>query len=434
MSRFAFSMFCSFNPPQDNNSNEAADRTAVIGLTPMDFLTFNRELWNRGKPESNKNENKVEGSDLDKINEEIDVEMERDDVEMKDDDAAKQRDKKDEGSEHESEDESEDEAQGSDSDAEESDVNGLLLKSVTGKNVKETVITSEMTTSITKLMKKTGHHQVKAVKEAKFGGKDRADIAIGNVKTGAVLGLVEIGIETNANKKTMQKSEALDKQFYEKIGQACSYIDQIRNNNDTVTYTHGKSQTKKGRPAKRNKKWTWKDPVLLAVVNLCRLTNDEKSSATPGDQTASSKMNESGKERKSVEDKETESGNETGHTDIAGGRLAIFVCERKENSKDWRLALLYRREQLDSCKEFSRVFGYYMNALAFMSTSDKEKLLNLNSRPWEYLGPNTTKVLTSFKTVSTPESQQMPVHRRLSVLKHLTNVVHHVGPRRKGTS
>jgi len=44
--------------------------------------------------------------------------------------------------------------------------------------------------------------------------------------------MVKVGIVTNANQETMQKSEALDRLFYEKIGQA---IDQIRNNNDTVT-------------------------------------------------------------------------------------------------------------------------------------------------------------------------------------------------------
>jgi len=44
MSRFTFSMFGSFNAPQDNNPDKAAYRIALIGMEPMDFLTFNQKL------------------------------------------------------------------------------------------------------------------------------------------------------------------------------------------------------------------------------------------------------------------------------------------------------------------------------------------------------------------------------------------------------
>jgi len=38
-SRFTFSAFCGFNPPQDDESNEGDSRTAVIGLEPKNFLS-----------------------------------------------------------------------------------------------------------------------------------------------------------------------------------------------------------------------------------------------------------------------------------------------------------------------------------------------------------------------------------------------------------
>jgi len=166
-------------------------------------------------------------------------------------------------------------------------------------------------------------------------------------------------------------------------------------------------------PAEKAKEWTWKDPILLAVVGLCRLTNnkrklpDEMSSAKSCDEAAFSTEKASdeekvpfGKEKVSSADTDTESGNETGKTDITGGPWAIFVCDRKKKTRTTGDLYYFTAEkELDSCDTFSQIFGYYVNALAFLSTSDTEQLvLDMNSRSWKYLGPTTTKVFTSFET------------------------------------
>jgi len=66
-------------------------------------------------------------------------------------------------------------------------------------------------------MTKAGR-QVKATTKTKSLDKDRADIAIANVETGTLLGLVEEGIDTKANQEMMQSSLDLDNLIDKKGG------------------------------------------------------------------------------------------------------------------------------------------------------------------------------------------------------------------------
>ena len=205
--------------------------------------------------------------------------------------------------------------------------------------VHETEITKRMATKLGTIASKTGNFSAKEEIHLELGkGKNkdpRIDITFGQEGTEekALMGFVEVGC-LKASTAESSEPESLDNLFWHKVHQMDNYLAHLRD--DTVSL----------------EEFTFQPDCSLL---LCVLVTNRSWTM---------------------------------------GRLAVFVCEPKmEPDKDWRIAMLWRRE-IKGKEAISEAFGGYVAALRYLAELDESHSKELGEE-WHYLGPNCSKVTLS---------------------------------------
>jgi len=74
------------------------------------------------------------------------------------------------------------------------------------------------------------------------------------------------------------------------------------------------------------------------------------------------------------------------------GRIAVFACEPKDSTGNWRMALMWRRE--GKMQVLSQAFGYFISAVKVLTENNFH--LPVEGEEWNYMGPNCSKVTISI--------------------------------------
>ncbi|KAL3905057.1 MAG: hypothetical protein SGILL_009830 [Bacillariaceae sp.] len=249
---------------------------------------------------------------------------------------------------------------------------GLLQNAADSqKNEGETEITKEMTTLLKEHLETVNTSKFTCLDEGNINSPgygasslnkpSRLDVTIGLERR--LLAFVEVGITKKLTEKDAINAN-LDKLFWHKIQQAFAYLTALYQRNEPVWKTDAGEKTEL-LVGNHN-------TLLFSVVVFDR--NQRK------------------------------------------GRIAIFSAERKGNSNDFRVALLYRKEahfsELDSC------YGAFVKAILHLSEIPASVTDN-----WTYLGPNCVKKSFVFRAYDnrvreTPRSPQL--YHKYDALKEST--------------
>ena len=176
-----------------------------------------------------------------------------------------------------------------------------------------------------------GEGNLPRAQEGKSGGNNHnLNVAIG--RGGHLRGFIKVGLTKKGTKREQTKCQEVDELFWEKVDQSFTYL--------RLLYT------KEGR--------VWKDmkqkkvqfeiqsdgTILFAVFVLAR--------------------------------------------DMSMGRMAVFTAERKGQTGDFRVALMWRCESQQGYENLKMGYSAFINAVTQLPLKNEFK--------WEYLGPDCSKV------------------------------------------
>ena len=176
-----------------------------------------------------------------------------------------------------------------------------------------------------------GEGNLPRAQEGESGGNNPSlDVAIG--RGDQLLGFIEVGLTKKGTKCDETKFREIDKLFWEKVDQSCKYL--------RLLYTNEGSVRKKMKQKEVLFEIQSDGTILFAVFVLAR--------------------------------------------DMSMGRMAVFTAERKGQTEDFRVALMWRCESQQGYEKLKMGYSAFINAVTQLPLKNEFK--------WEYLGPDCSKV------------------------------------------
>ena len=228
----------------------------------------------------------------------------------------------------------------------------VIEKDLTDQMV--TKLNAEVDLQVTRQDKKNqliviGEGNLPRAQEGESGGNNPSlDVTVG--RGNQLLGFIEVGLTKKATKSDKAKFREIDKLFWEKVDQSSNYL--------RLLYADGGRVWKDMKQKKAKFEIKNNGTILFAVLVFAR--------------------------------------------DKSMGRMAIFTAERKGQTDDFRVALMWRCESQQRNDKLSMGYSAFINAVTQLPLKNKFK--------WEYLGLDCSKVTPKKVLLSLATCAKFSLH------------------------